>query len=33
MNMATSGNDVPNFNPTNILIEHTILDNKFLKKV
>jgi len=32
MNMATSGNDVPNFNPTNILIEHTILDNKIFKE-
>jgi len=32
MNMATSGNDAPNFNPTNILIEHTILDNKIFKE-
>jgi hypothetical protein len=32
MNLATSGNDVPSFNPTNILIEHTILDNKIFKE-
>ena len=32
MNLVTSSNDAPTFNPTNVLIEHTILDNKIYKE-
>lgn len=32
MNLATSDNNTPSFNPTTILVEHTILDNKIFKE-